>query len=61
MWISLGAWKVPFLKEDTQKNAPFYTLNGEEKRVEEMNLQGDLQYAEFKTLQARAVRLAFEQ
>ncbi len=61
MWISLGAWKVPFLKEATQINAPFYTLNGEEKRAEQMNLQGDLQYAEFKSLQARAIRLAFEQ
>ncbi len=61
MWMSLGAWKVPFLKEATHKNAPFFTLNGEEKRVEQMNLQGDLQYAEFKSLQARAVRLAFEQ
>ncbi len=59
--IFLGAWKVPFLKEATHKNAPFFTLNGEEKGVEQMNLQGDLQYAEFKTLQARAVRLAFEQ
>ncbi len=61
MWIFLGAWKVPFLKEETQKNAPFFTLNGKEKTMEQMNLQGDLQYAEFKTLQARAVRLEFEQ
>ncbi len=52
---------MPFPKDATQKDAPFYTLNGEEKKVELMHQQDDIQYAEFKSLEAKAIRLPFEQ
>ncbi len=56
-----GSWRVPFPKHATQKDAPFFTLDGEEKKVQMMGLRADLQFAQFDDLQARAVRLAFEQ
>ncbi len=52
---------MPFPKEATRKNAPFFTLDGGEKLAELMVLQADLQFSESKSLQARAVQLAFEQ
>ncbi len=56
-----GSWQVPFPKHATQKDVPFFTLDGEEKKVQMMGLRADLQFAQFEDLQARAVRLAFEQ
>ncbi len=56
-----GSWKVPFPKHATEKDAPFFTLDGEEKRVRMMKLRANLQFADFESLQAKAVRLAFEQ
>ncbi len=56
-----GSWQVQFPKPATQKNAPFFTLDGEEKKVQMMKLRANLQFADFESLQARAVRLAFEQ
>ncbi len=56
-----GSWKVPFPKRATEKDAPFFTLDGEEKRVQMMKLRAKLQFADFESLQARAVLLAFEQ
>ncbi len=56
-----GSWRVPFPKHATQKDAQVFTLDGEEKRVQMMKLRADLQFTDFESLQARAVRLAFEQ
>ncbi len=59
--IHQGSWRVPFPKHATQKDAPFFTLDGEEKKVQMMRLRAHLQFADFDSFQAKAVRLAFEQ
>ncbi len=56
-----GSWRVPFPKHATRKDAPFFTLDGEEKKVQMMQLRAKLQFADFDSFQAKAVRLAFEQ
>ncbi len=56
-----GSWRIPFPKHATQKDAPFFTLDGEEKSVQMMKLRANVQFAQFDSLKARAVRLAFEQ
>ncbi len=56
-----GSWQVPFPKHATEKDAPFFTLDGEEKRVQMMRLRAHLQFGDFDSFQARDVRLAFEQ
>ncbi len=43
------------------KEASFYTLTGEEVKVERMNTLATMKYAEFNDMNARAVRLPFEQ
>ncbi len=43
------------------KEASFFTLDGEEKHVERMNIQLTMPYAEFRSMNARAIRLPFEQ
>ncbi len=58
---NIGSWKNKFSEQATVKEAPFFTLDGEEKHCERMNTRANMQYAEFSSIQARAVRLPFEQ
>ncbi len=58
---SLGVWKIQFEKEMTWIDAPFYKLDGEEAKVERMQLTTNLQYGMFDNISARAVRIPFEQ
>ncbi len=58
-WV--GIWKVKFQKELTWKEAPFHKLDGKEIKVERMRMTTYFQYGVFSSLNARAVRIPFEQ
>ncbi len=50
-----GSWQVPFPKHATQKDVPFFTLDGEEKKVQMMGLRAHLQFAQFDDLEGDLV------